>query len=262
MSFLLVACGSPTPSENSIQTAIAETQTAKPTSTVITEPVESPDTSSQVCISEELQAELTGIENRFEDAIDFSENNQRFNLSLILMELQEIRRETQQMVVPSCLNLSHGYLLDYMDHTIDAFASFLAEEPLVVSKLIKADIALSDYYFTIGDIYIKEGLAAGSIRTARDDEIVLEVESYVMGKNVTYFVTNNHNVDLKYVYLRIIPGWKDTENEALIHGFFLEIPQSETVSLYFQRSPAELKESYPYNLVSVKVHQAYVDIEP
>lgn len=64
----------------------------------------------------------------FNDAFDIAERTSRIALSGPIAEIQKIKRETETIEVPTCLEPAKHELLLSMDTALNGFLAFLAEE--------------------------------------------------------------------------------------------------------------------------------------
>jgi len=66
--------------------------------------------------------------DKWDDAIVIAESTSRMSLAPQIENLQEIRRETEDLKISDCADEAHEALIAYMDQTIDAFIAFLGQE--------------------------------------------------------------------------------------------------------------------------------------
>lgn len=136
----LAACA---PSQNAVQTAIAETQAAlpvvveveqtatrEPTHTFTPEPTapitKTPDPSA--CTMENVKAaagEFVLVMAEWEDALEIADATPRMNLSGPVANLQEIQRDARQVPAPACMDNFKTHLDLSMEAYIDAILAFM-----------------------------------------------------------------------------------------------------------------------------------------
>ena len=68
-------------------------------------------------------------QRRWIDAHSLADNTPRVSLPGPIAKLQEVRRETAQLVLPECLSEARQHLVLGMDQTIDGFLAFLGNRP-------------------------------------------------------------------------------------------------------------------------------------
>ncbi|HKY53788.1 MAG TPA: hypothetical protein VJM08_05740 [Anaerolineales bacterium] len=119
LTFLLQACGN-------VQTLIPTTipivtDTAVPTVTV----TKTPD----VCATENIRAEVDKVHKHmreFDDAATLAANIPREQLSVPIADLQRIRREAEDEVVPPCITTLKDYQIQHMNSVISTLITFLS----------------------------------------------------------------------------------------------------------------------------------------
>jgi hypothetical protein len=148
---LFSAC---TPSQNAIETAIAQTQAAQspvqavtpelssvetpiptntPTLTPASVPIDEGEFGTAMCT--DFKDKIAEIILRWDDAVELASNTPRIALSDRIAQLQEIRRDALQLEEPLCgerLVVKHK-LLDVMDDGIDFFTAFMADRDTSVA---------------------------------------------------------------------------------------------------------------------------------
>jgi hypothetical protein len=72
--------------------------------------------------------DLSAVAQRWDDAVDVAGATPRMALGAQVATLQEVRRDTQALEVPECLNKARTYLVRSMDAAIEGFIAFLAQE--------------------------------------------------------------------------------------------------------------------------------------
>lgn len=121
LTFLLPACGNV---QTPIRTAIPiVTDTTVPTATVTV------TTTPDVCTTESIRAEVDKVHKHmreFDDAATLAANVPREQLSGPIADLQRIRREAEDEVVPSCITTLKDYQIQHMNSVINTLITFLS----------------------------------------------------------------------------------------------------------------------------------------
>ena len=121
LTFLLQACGNvQTPTLTAIPIV---TDTVVPTVTVTV--TETPD----VCATENIRAEVDKVHKHmreFDDAATLAANIPREQLSGPIADLQRIRREAEDEVVPPCITTLKDYQIQHMNSVISTLITFLS----------------------------------------------------------------------------------------------------------------------------------------
>lgn len=68
-------------------------------------------------------------QHKWADAATLADSSPRVSLAGPIARLQEVRRETAQLVLPECLSEARQILVNAMDKTIEGFLSFLRNDP-------------------------------------------------------------------------------------------------------------------------------------
>jgi len=71
--------------------------------------------------------QITSLLTRWLDAARLADTTSRIALSGPVSSLQQIRRDTDDIQVPSCLRLAKGHMVVGMDYAIDGFLLFMGE---------------------------------------------------------------------------------------------------------------------------------------
>ncbi|MBN1535229.1 MAG: zinc ribbon domain-containing protein [Anaerolineales bacterium] len=87
-------------------------------------------------------ADLRDIQLRWGDAIDIANSTPRIALSSPVANLQEIRRETQKVEVPHCMEELKTIYIDAMDYYIQGYMEFMQD----------ADSTLAGEYIGMGNV--------------------------------------------------------------------------------------------------------------
>ena len=121
LTFLLSACGNvQTPTFTAIPIV---TDTTVPTATVTV------TTTPDVCTTESIRAEVDKVHKHmreFDDAATLAANVPREQLSGPIADLQRIRREAEDEVVPSCITTLKDYQIQHMNSVIGTLITFLS----------------------------------------------------------------------------------------------------------------------------------------
>jgi len=80
------------------------------------------------CTKEDYMEKVEPFVDKWDDTMAVAESTSRMSLAPQIENLQEIRRETEDLKIPDCANEAHEALIAYMDQTIDAFIAFLGQE--------------------------------------------------------------------------------------------------------------------------------------
>jgi hypothetical protein len=68
---------------------------------------------------------LGDITARWDDANTLANSTSRMSLAPQIAVLQGIRREAEALNIPDCATVAHGYLIEYMNQTIDDYVAFM-----------------------------------------------------------------------------------------------------------------------------------------
>jgi hypothetical protein len=123
------------------QTAIAPpTNTAAPTSP--------PTATIDPCGADSVKAAVAKLheaERKFVDDAATAGNTARIGLAPVLMDMQKIRRETEDLAVPVCVVDVKEKLMESMDFNIDGYAKFAAQDDTADATLTLAAKAYGEY---------------------------------------------------------------------------------------------------------------------
>jgi len=109
------------------------TDTAMPTVTITISPT--PD----LCASENIKAEVDKVHRHmreFDDAAILASNVPQGQLSDSIAELQRIRREADDELVPACLNNLKTFQINHMNLVIDSLLAFMRASDLLAFDCI------------------------------------------------------------------------------------------------------------------------------
>jgi hypothetical protein len=127
LTMLLSGCGSTVVTPESIATA---TDTAMPTLTITI--TMTPD----LCASENIKAEVDKVHRHmreFDDASKLAASIPREQLSTPISNLQKIRRDAEDELIPPCLEKLKDYEILHMNSVINTLIAFLSiNDPLAV----------------------------------------------------------------------------------------------------------------------------------
>lgn len=127
LTMLLSGCGSTVVTPESIATA---TDTARPTLTITI--TMTPD----LCASENIKAEVDKVHGHmreFDDASKLAASIPREQLSTPISNLQKIRRDAEDELIPPCLEKLKDYEILHMNSVINTLIAFLSiNDPLAV----------------------------------------------------------------------------------------------------------------------------------
>lgn len=92
--------------------------------------------------------ELNGLVIKWNDAVVLANSTSRIALSAPVSSMQEIRRNTDQLSVPSCLELPKNTLIQSMDHMIDGFIFFMEKSEYSSALEVKESLRLKDIFIS------------------------------------------------------------------------------------------------------------------
>jgi hypothetical protein len=184
---MLSACQSAPPTE------VAEVSTPTPDEC-------SPD-------SEHIEA-LRDVEERFADAVSLAGSTPRISLSEPIANLQEIRRDAEDLEVPSCLEDAHAQLIEYMDAYVEAYLSFLSD----------ADDAIVQVLFRMGDTAYNE--YAAELNALGSDLELIPTAVVELPFDEMLFVPSGWSVDIYEGDIR--PRIPSSVRDGVINAYYLE----------------------------------------
>jgi len=198
LSLILAACS---PSEGAIQTAIAETEAAKPTHTSTVVPTNTPTPLEPTITPEpKISCEPVDVEEFLEninlsieewnDVYKRAEATSRVNLSPVIGELQEIRRDTRRSDSPECGEFIKDLIIISMGQTIESFLAFSSQAS---DEEVANMFAISDLAWN----YTNENLGI-----FREDAI----NAYLVA--VLDSLSSSEKTDTQVVF-ELPDGWKD-----------------------------------------------------
>jgi len=113
-----------------------------------------------VCSSLEAIAYLAVTEEQtasWDDEVALAQNTPRIALASRIAVLQQIRRDTAGLAVPTCAEKAHAQLITYMDSVIDMFMLFMSgSDDLEVQAAADAANAEFALFETMLDELIEE----------------------------------------------------------------------------------------------------------
>lgn len=116
LTILISACGN-------VQTPLP-TVTVQPTTSTLTMTA-----TLDLCATENIQAEVDKVHRHmreFDDASILASSTPRDQLSNSIADLQRIRREAEDEIIPSCLGDLKKYQIQHMNSVIDTLIAFLS----------------------------------------------------------------------------------------------------------------------------------------
>jgi len=125
LTMLVSGCGSTVVTPESVPTT---TDTAMPTLTITVTMTPDP------CASENIKAEVDKVHRHmreFDDAANLASNVPQGQLSDSIAELQKIRREADDELVPACLNNLKTFQINHMNLVIDSLLAFMGGSDLL-----------------------------------------------------------------------------------------------------------------------------------
>lgn len=133
-TMLVSGCGNSVVTPDSIPTATdTATHTAMPTLTITI--TMTPD----LCASENIKAEVDKVHRHmreFDDAAILASNVPQGQLSDSIADLQRIRREADDELVPACLNNLKTFQINHMNLVIDSLLAFMRASDLLAFDCI------------------------------------------------------------------------------------------------------------------------------
>lgn len=116
-------------------------------------PTPTPDPCSPTEIKKYIDS-IDDVSRRFDDALQLALSTSRISLSPVVADLQTIRRDAEDLEVPECAIDAKGWLILYIDTTIEAFLNFMAQEPdsQVQSKFKLASQYLLSYQEALAEM--------------------------------------------------------------------------------------------------------------
>jgi hypothetical protein len=132
LTMFVSGCGGTVVTPESNPTATA-TDTAMPTLTITI--TMTPD----LCASENIKAEVDKVQKHmreFDDAAILASNVPQGQLSDSIAELQRIRREADDELVPACLNNLKTFQINHMNLVIDSLLAFMRASDLLAFDCI------------------------------------------------------------------------------------------------------------------------------
>ena len=116
-------------------------------------PTQTPDPCSPTEVQKYIDA-IDDVERRFDDAYTLANSTARGSLSPVIGELQAIRRDAEDLDVPSCAEKARDNLVIYMDAVIEGFLLFLSNESdeKVGSQFITANTYFKNYLNSLANL--------------------------------------------------------------------------------------------------------------
>jgi hypothetical protein len=134
LTLALVGCGTPPSTPQTPTVALAtETESVPPTDTVTPDP----------CSPGQIEAQVQKVQRHmreFDDASTLASRTPRTQISNSIADLQRIRREAEDEIVPPCLTNLQKYQVDHMNSVINTLVAFMGgtDEKSLESGLIQA----------------------------------------------------------------------------------------------------------------------------
>jgi hypothetical protein len=102
------------------------------------------------CGINRLQASSKAISSlltRFSDELQVANSTPRMSLAGPVSNLQQIKRETDDLVVPACLDMAKGYAVGSMVDGINGFIAFMGQEDnSVVTSHLNSATSQAQYF--------------------------------------------------------------------------------------------------------------------
>lgn len=122
-TLILAACGG-TPATATPTPQAEQQATPSPTESLLAGSSATPDP----CVLPQLEAEVQRVHSHmreFDDASMLASNMPREQLSGSITDLQRIRREAEDEMVPGCLSVLKKHQVDHMNSVIDTLVAFM-----------------------------------------------------------------------------------------------------------------------------------------
>lgn len=213
---LFVSCLS-SPSDEDIQTAIAQTASAPRQDAASSTDSDAPIREEAIetllptetpelivhCPNNEVETyleELDFLLEEWDDTVEIAGSTSRMSLSPVIKDLQDIKRDARRLERPECANYLQDLVVVAMESQINAFISFLAQDSdTVVARKI---------------------LGAEDVRSTVDAEIIAFEEDALAAYLASNVTTDDLAQQLEQAEPFILPdGWKDSSfanNDSLI----------------------------------------------
>lgn len=91
--------------------------------------------------------EVDAILQTWDDAMSVAGSTPRISLPSVIADLQEIKRTASEITPPTCAQTAHETLIRYMEYAVEAYLSFLAQDPdaTVTTKFKYASTERDDF---------------------------------------------------------------------------------------------------------------------
>ncbi len=118
-----------------------------PTSTPTTDPCRVTETQKYLDV-------INGVARRYDDARTLAGSTPRMNLPPIIKDPQEVRRNTEDLVLPTCASKAKVALVAYMNADIEYLLAFLSTKSDAELKVFvdKTTSATKEYWVAAGEL--------------------------------------------------------------------------------------------------------------
>lgn len=120
------------------------TATVAPVALATEIPVPSPTPTCQM-LTQTYDDEMREVLTKWDDAKKIAASTSRMSLATPLATLQEIKRDTEALTVPACVQKTHDLLGVSMGYTIDGYLSFLRSDG---DEIVNLQFQLADEMMT------------------------------------------------------------------------------------------------------------------
>lgn len=98
--------------------------------------------------------DLSGLHDDFNDYVEIASSTSRIALTGPVTEMQNIKKEAQSLIVPTCLDHARSLLVDSMSANVSGFLLFMAQEKdsLILEKMQAASDLRMEFYKEIARI--------------------------------------------------------------------------------------------------------------
>lgn len=132
-AIVLSGCGGNVPATATDTTVSTEPPTQEPVSTTV---ASTTSTTADLCVSPQIEQEVQKVQKHmreFDDASILASSVPQAQLSDSIADLQRIRREADDEVIPPCLASLKNYQISHMNSVINTLLAFMrSKDPLAI----------------------------------------------------------------------------------------------------------------------------------